>query len=564
MAYPELSGDSDKENTTTMTSQRDSRTQTGPRAALAEIALGKAFRELCISEGSARKSLRNRKGERSERISSRHRPSAAPGAAPLLASPSPQAVQHSSSPISNTAEAPSETNQHPIVSEQGEDDLEQERIPAAQHPSEQPPTSSKRFQAVLHDGDAAPPTSHSAPLDNQADKSDSSFDPDSPLPVSRAPRHSLLLALTTSPVHFDVSSSRSSSGSPSPLKTEPLFAPEYQTAVTPNRSRQTLEAAAFGITETPLGQATSRHRDARTLRKEQATMERQATISNKLNAVSMAMSGLKASGYGASSIEPRSTSYQESPKIQRQYFQVDVEESKTPPGSITKNPVVLEPPCTISPEPEERAPPIVIASKPLRAKSPEKCTTPGTKPVTSPMKSVYGNQSTDQDRSSAIETGLSRIPKSVAPPSQPVFRKPMISGLPVLKPSLLPTKSLPTSATQKTAPPITMNFKAVRPEAALQPDVPRFATPLKGRMPTTLAFRSPAASRIMAATNPTKPMHGRSASVSLASSVSGAVRPVTPGKVRSVSVGESTGPARSELANGSNTVAPSGLVGNGD
>jgi hypothetical protein len=145
----------------------------------------------------------------------------------------------------------------------------------------------------------------------------------------------------------------------------------------------------------------------------------------------------------------------------------------------------------------------------------------------------------------------------VVPPIQPVFRKPMVSGLPVSKPSMLPSKSLSTSTTQKPAP-ITMSFKAVRPEGGTQPELSRFATPVKARLPSTLAFRSPAASRIMAATNPVKPLHGRSASGSMTSSVSGAVRPMTPGKNRSVSAGEAI--ARPEFSSVSSDLISSGLV----
>jgi hypothetical protein len=522
------------------------------------------FRELAISDVSARKSLRDRKGERSERISSRNGGAEFPAASTVVQSPSRRTAPRSPTPIPEESAVPSDENLAVIAMENKEDASTQEQFVAPPEASDPAPPSSKRFQAVLRENDDAAPTSPqsgpSTPGD-QAEKANSSFDPDSPLPVSRAPRHSLLLALTTSPMHFDTSSSKSSSGSPSPLKMEPLFAPEYHTVATPNRARQALEASAYGITETPLGQATSRHRDARTLRKEQATMERQATISNKLSAVSMAMSGLKASGYGASSVEPRRPSHKEEPNdIQYQSFQVDLEKSKTPPRSVSKNPVVLAPPCTIFPESKECAPPIANVSVPMRA-SPEKTATSPKKTATSPVKAALNDPGEGLQKPSTVEIGQSRIPKSVVPPSQPVFRKPMISGLPVLKPSMLPTKSPAASTTQKAALPITMNFKAVRPDASTQADLPRFATPVKGRMPSALAFRSPAASRIMAATNPAKPIGGRSASGSLLSSVSGAVRPATPGKNRSVSAGESTGlAARSHFMSASSAAPPSGLV----
>lgn len=548
----ETSGDSDKENNTNEAACRSTRSQIQTRSALAEIDVGKLFQELSLSGGSARKSLRDRKGDRSGRISSRNGPAEAPPASFNTMFPDSQVILPASASIPQTNEIPSDASQGVMVLEDVDEALDEPQTATLQESANQVLQSSERFQAVLREGDASPSMSltYLNLTAEDDDKPNSSFDPDSPLPVSRAPRHSLLLALTTSPMHFDPTSpSKSSSGSPSPLKMEPLFAPEYQSMATPIRLRQTLETAAFVMSETPLGQTTSRHRDARTLRKEQATMERQATIVDKLNAVSLAMSGLKASAYGASSIEPRTISRNdESEEIRQHSLQIGTEQSKTPPAPILKNPVVLAPPCTIFSESKDNAPIVAVAATPSRVKP--------------PAKPFVDLQATGLQQPSVIDPGQSRIPKSVVPPSQPVFRKPMVSGLPVLKPSTLPTKSLTASTTQKAAP-ITMSFKAVRPEGGLQPELPKFATPVKARLPSTLAFRSPAASRIMAATNPAKPLHGRSASGSMSSSVSGAVRPMTPGKNRSVSAGEAAAAGvRPEISSLSVAPTPSGLVSN--
>lgn len=546
LARAETSGDSDKENNTNEASFPSTRSQTQTRTALAEIDVGKVFQELSLSGASLRKSLRDRKGDRSGRISGRNGPAEAASISLNPMSPALQAIQSVSAPT-DTKQMPPDHSQCVEVLEDADEASDKQPTATLQEPSNQVLQSSERFQAVLREGSTSPspfPGSSNSTVKDD-DKANSSFDPDSPLPVPRAPRHSLLLALTTSPMQFETTSpSKSSSGSPSPSKMEPAFAPEYQSMATPIRLRQTLDTSAFEISETPLGQTTLRHRDARTLRKEQATMERQATISDKLNAVSLAMSGLKASAYGTSSIEPRAILQKHEPKeIEQQTLQLGTERSKTPPAPILKNPVVLEPPCTIFPELKDQASVAAVAATPSRAKSP-------TKPS-------VDSQGTVLHQASVIDPGQSRIPKSVVPPSQPVFRKPMISGLPVMKPSMLPSKSLSTSTTQKPAP-ITMSFKAVRPEGGTQPELPRFATPVKARLPSTLAFRCPAASRIMAATNPVKPLHGRSASGSMTSSVSGAVRPMTPGKNRSVSAGEAI--ARPEFSSVSSDLISSGLV----
>lgn len=487
---------------------------------------GKVLQELPLFGGSIRRSLRDRKGDRSERVTTRNGSAKAAIRIVSTERTSPRADQPSATPIDNLSETSPNADSGAHVLTAIED------VALQQEGSDQVQQSSALSQPVLDKGDLSSTASPQAPnstLDDLPEESHSSFDPDSPLPVSRAPRHSLLLSLTASPLHFDQTSpSKSSSASPSPSRDEPLFAPEYHSMTTPVRVRQTPGAAAFGITDTPLGQATSRRRDARTLRREQATMERQATISNKLTAVSLAMSGLKASAYGTSSIEPRSP-LQNNETRDDHYppIQTDTKEGNTRNLLISENTVILERPCSTISEGEGDS--LITALAVTRARS------------KSPAKKSSESQGGNFSRPTVSEMGQSRIPKSVVPPSQPVFRKPTISGLPILKPSMLPTKSLLTDTAQKAAPTITMAYKAVRPEGGLQPELARFATPVKGRLPSNLAFRSPAMSRVVSATNPAKPIHARSVSGSMTSSVSGAVRPMTPGKnlSRSVSAGES-------------------------
>lgn len=353
-----------------------------------------------------------------------------------------------------------------------------------------------------------------------SEMSHSSFDPDSPLPTSRAPRHSLLLALTTSPLKLDETSPiKSPSNSPSPTRHELLFAPEYHDVTTPSRPRQ--KPMSVTVTETPTGQATSRHRLSRALRQEQAMIERQATINDKLSAISLSMSGMKASFYGASSTG--------------QAAQVLRESDRSPiPATSTKQ----RTPSRLVQFP--RNSPVTLNSVSVRRESDDKAASIVVEPEQSLCsKTEAQSRSENHLHASAGKLAQSRIPKPIFPPSQPVFRKPTISGLPTLKPSLLPTKSLSSSTSSvppKPASTITMSYKAARPEAGHLHELAKYATPVKGRLTSSMGFRSPAASRVIFATNPIKPIHGRNVSGNMPVSIQSAVRPMTPGKPLSRSV----------------------------
>lgn len=348
-----------------------------------------------------------------------------------------------------------------------------------------------------------------------SETSHSSFDPDSPLPTSRAPRHSLLLALTTSPLRLDETSrNKSPSKSPSPTRHELLFAPEYHNVTTPSRPRQ--KPMPVTVTETPSGQATSRHRLARALRQEQNMIERQATINDKLSAISLSMSGMKASLYGAFSTG-------QSAQVLRESDHSPIPASATIQrapsrlvGHFPRNAPVTLNSVFEGREPDDKAASTVV--------EPEQS-------LSSKMESP--SRSEIQLHASAVKLAQSRIPKPILPPSQPVFRKPTISGLPTLKPSLLPTKSLSSSTSSvppKPASTITMSYKAARPEAGYPHELLKYATPVKGRLTSSMGFRSPAASRVISAANPIKPIHGRNVSGNMTASIQGAVRPMTPGK----------------------------------
>ncbi|GHJ85040.1 hypothetical protein NliqN6_1442 [Naganishia liquefaciens] len=369
-------------------------------------------------------------------------------------------------------------------------------------------------------------TALSSPKDTKASQSDisetsySSFDPDSPLPTSRAPRHSLLLALTTSPLKFDETSpTKSPSNSPSPTRHELVFAPEYHNVTTPSRPHQ--RPMAVSATETPSGPATSRHRLARALRQEQFMIERQAAINDKLSAISLSMSGMRASFYGASSIgQPK----QVSAERDGPHILTSADKQRIPSGPSTKVPQSLP----------------VNSGSVSEADKPEGVTrSTVNEPITNTTSKADGlSQSENQLHASSVKIAQSRIPKPVLPPSQPVFRKPTISGLPTIKPSLLPTKTPDVPA--KISSMMTLNYKATRPEAGHPNELQKYATPLKGRLTSSEGFRSPAATRVISASNPAKPIQSRIVSGNLTASMQGAVRPVTPGKTlnRSVSAQE--------------------------
>jgi hypothetical protein len=488
------------------------------------LELASILREIPLSGVAERRSLRDRKGDRSGRTD--------PG----------NTSSRVRLPLGNAASGRQEFVTEAAVGEEQLNSDGEERIPAKADRSdmgleqitghtatEQSPNASVRLQAVVAEAaitqTSSSPTSSSR-RDDPQEASHSSFDPDSPLPTSRAPRHSLLLALTTSPLKLDETSpTRSPSGSPSPTKRELLFAPEYHNVATPIRVRQ--NPISVVVMDTPSGQATSRHRLARSLRQEQSMIERQTTISDKLSAISLSMSGMKPSSYGASStgVPTHVTRTQDLPSI------------TAPSHSLQPSPFVssVKVRKTLS----------VTSTSAVSDTKRNDATSSTTFPPT-PRASVQAEEACQGGSAMhpvAAEPTQSRIPKSVVPPTQPVFRKPAISGLPTLKPSMLPTKSLSSSSsttTSKNVTTITMSYKAARPEAGQPHELPRYATPVKGRLPSSLAFRSPAASRVISASNLAKPIQSRSVSGSMASSALGAVRPATPGKIlnRSTAIGE--------------------------
>lgn len=509
--------DSDKENATATFSRKDAIA----KADISDITskrfnLASVLRELPVSGASERKSLRDRKGDRGGRI--------------VPENESARASSRRVNPTPSRNDAANEVGVEQTqliadgeerVSEEPENASAEVKQASMRKGVETSPHTSVRLQAAIAENaisSSVSPKTSDSPREDPQEATQSSFDPDSPLPTSRAPRHSLLLALTTSPLKFDETSlTKSPSDSPSPARRDLLFAPEFHNVTTPSRVRQ--KPMTVAAAETPSGQATSRHRLARTLRQEQSMIERQATINDKLSAISLSMSGIKASSYGASSmgLPKEITGERQHSAIHR---------------SVTKQRSPIAPTVHV-----KRTLSVTSSSVFEDGEKNDGTTSTNVEPTRkSSSKAGGASQGENGSHSSAIELTQSRIPKSVAPPSQPVFRKPTVSGLPTLKPSTLPSKSLSSSTsstTSKSAATITMSYKATRPDAGHQQELPRYATPVKGRLPSASAFRSPAASRVISASNPAKPIQSRNVSGNMTNSVPGAMRPMTPGKLLS-------------------------------
>lgn len=522
--------DSDKENCQTVSrnvSVRSNRRLLGVIPTRTNV--GQVLRELSICGASERKSLRDRKGGRAERGSSRietANPSLAsmtPTSTPLPLSVECAKERHTNESL--TIHSTSTTTNQCLNTEEQQPTPQQESAPI------EITKACTRLQEVLKMEDsgieAPPPQRLETAIGGESDNE--SFDPDSPLPMSRAPRHSLLLSLTASPTRIgEASPSKSSTESSSPVRDDLVFIPEYHIITTPSRNRPARSSPGASVIKTPMSQAVPRHRDARTQRREQATLERQATISNKLSAASLTMSGLGAAAYGSSSTPYKVNSAGQkvtltSNSARESNYRVPISQlDHMVTKSIAQNAVMAnDKPTTLA---------IVhdVFDEPTKGKTTLHARSPPSRsePVT---ESSIIHQNTS-------ETVASRIPKSVVAPTQPVFRKPMISNLPVMKPSLSTFKS---STAQKPASNITSSLKAVRPEAASQAEPVKFATPSRGRAPSALAFRSPATFRVVSAGSTVKPIQARTASGTLLSSAAGVTRPVTPGKLLYRSVGAS-------------------------
>lgn len=524
--------DSDKENSQRGSQSarcfRSSRSLFG--AASTASNSGHVLRELPVSSASERKSLRDRKGERAGRNGSKiGTPTISP--TPSASTSSAQATETSAVPqlpvqasMKYDDDGSNLNTSMPVQTSPRLDAHEHQAIPPHERLLDEITGASARLQEVLKLEDSETKCSVTPQPTPTADAGgdDESFDPDSPLPMSRAPRHSLLLSLTTSPIRAaEVSPSKSSSESPSPPRDDMLFTPEYHHITTPSRIRTARAFLAGNDPKSPACQTVSRHRDSRLQRREQAVLERQATISNKLSAVSLTMSGLGASAYGGTS-----TPYRHMSSIsgkQSGYSAAGAETEHTRAGTdtgraATSNPASGPATAVILDD---------VFHEPLEAKLQSRT-------ISSPEQHSQGVPEHNTQQQGMLETAVSRIPKPVIPPTQPVFRKPVVSNLPVLR---LSTSTMKSSTIQKPASTITATSKAVRPEIASQSEHPKIGTPVRGRLPNTLAFRSPAASRVISASNPAKPIQTRIVSGSLASSTSGAVRPITPGKSNSRSVG---------------------------
>ncbi|KAJ9098146.1 hypothetical protein QFC21_004475 [Naganishia friedmannii] len=518
----DANGDSDKENSTRgphNVSVRSSRSLLGAISTRSNI--GHVLQELSVSGANEKKSLRDRKGGRAERGSNRieatNLASAAstptPTSQPLLAE---GMIEHHTEEVIAFSVKSLGTPSRRLDIDQKHPTPQQDSI------QDEVATASARLQEVLQleESDLVAPRSEhlESPRDGQIDNE--SFDPDSPLPMSRAPRHSLLLSLTTSPTKIrEASPSRSSIESSSPAQDDLLFMPEYHIITTPSRNRPARSSPAASVSKTPMSQAIPRHRDSRTQRREQATLERQATITNKLSAVSLTMSGLGASAYGSSSTPHKAISGGQ--KLTAASHPASVSRlAAASAGNIAETVVVVDSRSTTLAIVHD------VFDEPTKAKAPAR--------PRSPPRHFEAVAESRVIQQTTVETVASRIPKSVAAPTQPGFRKPMISNLPVMKPSLSTIKS---STTQKPASSIAATLKAVRPETASQPEPAKFATPMRGRVPSALAFRSPGALRVVSDGSTAKPIQARTASGTLFSSTSGAARPVTPGKTLYRSIG---------------------------
>ncbi|KAJ9117528.1 hypothetical protein QFC22_004378 [Naganishia vaughanmartiniae] len=532
----DFNDDSDKENSrrgSHNVNVRSSRNLLGSISTKSNT--GHVLQELSVSGASERKSLRDRKGGRAERGSRRVETadlsSAAltptPASRPLPVESPNECRTADSLIISGTSIIPSK-----CLNAEG-----QQPTPQQEPIQDEITRASARLQEVLKLEDSGIEAPCPGPLETLEDGGidDESFDPDSPLPMSRAPRHSLLLSLTASPSKIgETSPSRSSIESTSPVRDDLLFMPEYHIITTPSRNRPARSSPASPaalVVKTPMGETATRRRDTRTQRREQATLERQATISSKLSAVSLTMSGLGASAYGSSSTPYKAISG--GPRVASTSYLAP--EAKFPaPGSRLEHVVAGDAAETVSKVNSQPATLAIVHDvfdEPTKAKAPLRARSPTRTPEAVLDSSVI--------QQNTLETLASRIPKSVAAPTQPVFRKPMISNLPVMKPSLSTIKS---STIQKPVSSITASLKAVRPEIASQPEHAKFATPMRARAPSGLPFRSPATFRVVSAGSTVKPQQARTASGTLSSSTTGATRPVTPGKVlyRSTGMGETT------------------------
>ncbi|KAJ9092718.1 hypothetical protein QFC19_008643 [Naganishia cerealis] len=508
--------DSDKENSRTGShnvSVRSSRSALG--AVSTKSNRGHVLRELAVYGGSERKSLRDRKGERAERGNVRIDTVTLSSAPPTPASTAVSFPAQPSLEI-HAEESGSSSSIFLAASNRLSDTDRQQSTPPPEATRDEITKASARLQEVLRLEDSGSQARESERLSTPKDggNDDESFDPDSPLPMSRAPRHSLLLSLTASPIQAEEASpSKSSSESTSPLRDD-LFMPEYQIITTPYRNRSMRSSpTALGI-KTPVGPVVPRHRDSHTKRRAQATLERQAAISNKLSAVSLNMSGLGSSAYGSAGTPYKSISHPQ-----------EMLPSDTPASIARPEKPVVEGNIGVvgTTTPNLQLPTLAIVhdvfDEPTGSREQSRPKSP-----TRYSEETYKRGGVQQNTS---ETLASRIPKPVAPPTQPVFQKPMISNLPVLKP-LVPT--MKSSATQKLTSSITATFKAVRPEITSQNEPIKLGTPVRGRLPSAFAFRSPAASRVLSASNPSKFAQARTASGSLLSSTSGAARPITPAK----------------------------------
>jgi hypothetical protein len=525
-------GDSDKENSRRGANNISVRSNTNVLGAISTRSnIGHVLQELSISGVSERKSLRDRKGGRAGRGSS-----SIEAANLSLAALSPGPTSHSlptaGSIERHTEETIAFTPKTSATPTKRLDTEKKQPTPQQDSIRDEIAKSSARIQEVVkvEDSGFVAPLSEQlkSPGDDQNDNE--SFDPDSPLPISRAPRHSLLLSLTASPTKIgEASPSKSSTGSTSPARDDLLFMPEYHIITTPFRNRPARSSPTASIIKTPTSQAVPRHRDSRSQRREQATLERQVTISNKLSAVSLTMSGLGASAYGSSSTPHKAIcAGQKATSTSHSSLEISY------PVPLTRDGYTLagnfaETATKTHSQPTTLVTAYDVFDEPTNSKAPAGAKLPAKHSEPVPASTNIPHNT--------LETAASRIPKSVAAPTQPVFRKPLISNLPVMKPSLSTIKS---STMSKPTSNFNATLKAVRPEVTGQPELATYATPIRGRAPSTLAYRSPAAFRVVSAGSVVKPIQARTASGTLFPSAFNAARPSTPGKAmhRSIGAGE--------------------------